>query len=49
MPIIIGAVAQSVGMAGGLATITISILLMLLLILVKTFLEYKESRTSVIR
>lgn len=49
MPIIIGAVAQSVGMAGGLATITISILLMLLLILVKTFLESKESRTSVIR
>jgi fucose permease len=49
MPIIVGAVAQSVGMAGGLATIMISILLMLLLILVKTFLEQKESRASVIR
>ncbi|MGE4454277.1 MAG: sugar MFS transporter [Sphaerochaeta sp.] len=49
MPIIIGAVAQSVGMAGGLATITISILLMLLLILVKTLLEYRETKASVLR
>ncbi len=48
MPIIIGTVAQSVGIAGGLATISISILIMFSLILAKAFLERKDGKASTI-
>lgn len=46
MPIIVGSVAQAVGIAGGLATISLSILCMFTLILVKFFLEKKDKRTG---
>lgn len=42
MPIIVGAVAQAIGLAGGLATISLSILCMFALILVKFFLGRKS-------
>lgn len=46
MPIIVGSVAQAVGIAGGLATISLSILCMFTLILVKFFLEKKDNRSG---
>jgi len=48
MPIIVGSVAQAVGIAGGLATISLSILCMFTLILVKFFLEKRDTRTGAI-
>ena len=41
MPIIVGAVAQSIGIAGGLATISLSILCMFSLMLIKFFIGLK--------
>ncbi|MDD3057066.1 MAG: MFS transporter [Sphaerochaeta sp.] len=46
MPIIVGSVAQAVGIAGGLATISLSILCMFALILVKFFLGKRDERAE---
>lgn len=46
MPIIVGSVAQAVGIAGGLATISLSILCMFTLILVKFFLGKRDERAE---
>ncbi|MFA6732073.1 MAG: MFS transporter [Sphaerochaeta sp.] len=46
MPIIVGSVAQAVGIAGGLATISLSILCMFALILIKFFLGKRDERAE---
>lgn len=44
MPIIVGAVAQQIGIAGGLATISIALVCMFALILVKFFIGKKRAK-----